>query len=322
MLAPPVFVNVIEPPPSPFELSDLKQYRVSDNLTHYFCTICSAQLFQVRKVNGADIWSVAVGVLDRTEGIVQIRSHVWVGDTIDGGFANHLRAVDNIDLPRYKEGFGSALMPLTRSHPTPNGSPAANLPAFCHCRSVTFTISRPTEESTDLSAPFPDLIYSYNVTHLSKIRNTSDRKWWLAADGTRYLAGYCTCSSCRLTSGMELQAWAFIPLSNILDPRTNQPICLTNSDKRLPGLKQYMSSPGKCRECCEVCGAVVFMWQSDRPELIDVSVGLFDEKAAGGALAEQWLEWHTDRISFSETALSPALVEGLSKGLKEWHLLQ
>jgi len=125
------------------------------------------------------------------------------------------------------------------------------------------------------------------------------------------------CPSCRLTSGMELQAWAFIPLWNILDPRTNEPIYLGEAEKRLPGLKQYMSSPGKYRECCEDCGAVVFWWQLDRPELIDVSVGLFDEKAAGGARAERWLEWHKDRISFSETALSPDVVKGLSEGLKD-----
>lgn len=323
LLAPPIIIKVEEPPPSPFELSDLQQYQACADLTHYFCKVCAAQLFQVRNVEGADIWSVAVGVLDRTEEIVKIRAHIWVGDTLDGGFADHLRMIDHIELPRYNEGFGSDLLPQTwrslsldKTPLTANGA-QEYLHAYCHCHNVSFNISRPGEESTLPSAPFPDLLYPYNVTHLSKIRNSSNQKWWLTSCNARYLAGYCMCNSCRLTSGTELQAWAFVPIWNILDPRTNEPICLaeTETDKRLPGLKQYMSSPGEYRECCEVCGAVVFWWHSSRPELVDISVGLFDEKAAGGARAERWIEWHKDRVSFSETALSPSLAKGLSEGL-------
>jgi hypothetical protein len=310
---------VEEPPPSPFELSDLKQYQASDDLTHYFCKTCSAQLFQVQRINGTDLWSVAVGVLDRTEEIVKTRGHIWVGDTLDGGFANHLRVIDNIEIPRYKEGFGSDLLSPTWKDNTIDvvgNSTPDYLPAYCHCRTICFNITRPNEDSTLPSAPFPDLLYPYNVTHLSKIRNLSDQKWWLRANNTRYLAGYCMCPSCRITSGTEVQAWAFVPVWNVLDPRTNEPICLGETNKRPPGLKQYMSSPGKYRECCEVCGAVVFWWQSNRQEMVDISVGLFDEKAAGGARAERWLEWHKDRISFSDMALSPTLAKELLVGLK------
>ena len=321
MLAPPIVIKVENPAPSTFELSDLKCYRASDDLIHYFCKACSAQLFQVKRVDGADLWFVAVGVLDTTEGIVKIRAHIWVGDTLDGGFANHFGTLDNIELPRYKEGFGSELLSPTWKDSTLNkpsivtNDPQDHLPAYCHCRTVSFNITRPNEDSTLPSSPFPDLLYPYNVTHLSKIRNSSDQKWWLRANNTRYLAGYCMCHSCRLTSGMELQAWAFVPIWNILDPRTNEAISLGESSKRLPGLKQYMSSPGKYRECCEVCGAVVFWWHSNRPELVDISVGLFDEKVAGGARAEDWVEWHKDRVSFCDAVLSPALAKGLLEGL-------
>ena len=318
LLAPPIVIKVEDPPPSPFELSNLNQYEASDGLTHCFCKTCSAQLFQVQKVDGKAIWSVAVGVLDRTEGIVKIRAHIWVGDTLDGGFANHFRMLDNVELPRYKEGFGSELLSPTWRDPVLDGHSKGsqdNLPVYCHCRTVSFNITRPNEDSTLPSAPFPDVLCPYNVTHLYKIRNPSDQKWWLRANNTRYLAGYCMCPTCRLTSGMELQTWAFVPIWNILDPRTNEPISLRETDKRPPGLKQYMSTPGRYRECCETCGAVVFWWQSNRQELIDISVGLFDEKAGGGARAEDWLEWHKDRISFSDSAMSPALVKGLLEGL-------
>ncbi|CAJ2503617.1 Uu.00g110110.m01.CDS01 [Anthostomella pinea] len=50
----------------------------------------------------------------------------------------------------------------------------------------------------------------------------------------------------------------------------------------------YRSSSGVVREFCDRCGATVFWHDGDRPELIDVSVGLLD--AAEGARAESWLE--------------------------------
>jgi hypothetical protein len=52
----------------------------------------------------------------------------------------------------------------------------------------------------------------------------------------------------------------------------------------------------------------------ERPDLVDVSVGLLD--SSQGVLTEDWLEWHKDRVSFSEEAVSESLVEALEHGLR------
>jgi len=324
LLAPPIIVTVEEPSQTDtaFDLSDLTLYRPSPDDSRYFCRICSAQLFKLQRIGDDDHWSVAVGVLDETDGILKGSAHIWVGDTLDGGFANHLRSIDGQDLPRYKEGRDSELLPIewkapSASNPSDPTIGLTNahdlLPAHCHCRAIDFALTRPNQESTLPSCAFPDLLYAYNVTHLSKLHNPADQKWWLRSNNTRYLAGYCMCTFCRLTSGFELQSWAFIPRANIINLHTGKQIGLDMDEERPNSLQQYMSSPGRYREFCRTCGANVFSWEAGRSEVIDVSVGLFD---AGGARAEGWLEWHKDRISFDEMSQRPALLKGLLEGLK------
>ncbi|KAJ3512078.1 hypothetical protein NLJ89_g3737 [Agrocybe chaxingu] len=164
-------------------------------------------------------------------------------------------------------------------------------------------------------------------SHLSKIHNPSDEKWWLAprhsaGPKTKYLAGHCMCTFCRLTSGFEVQSWAFVPLVNVLVPVPGEngqevwvPLCLED-EHRPKALKQYISSPGRYREFCGTCGATAFWWQLAAPDLLEVSVGLFDERI-DGARAEDWLEWCTDRVSYEDKALSPEVAKALSEGLKE-----
>ena len=57
-------------------------------------------------------------------------------------------------------------------------------------------------------------------------------------------------------------------------------------------LTSYESSPGDLREFCINCGATIFWHDKWSPDLINVSVGLLR--------AEEWLDWWTDRVSFSE----------------------
>jgi hypothetical protein len=47
--------------------------------------------------------------------------------------------------------------------------------------------------------------------------------------------------------------------------------------------------------------------------LVDLSVGLLN--GSQGVLAEDWLEWHKDRVSFAEEAMSKYVVEALEHGL-------
>lgn len=81
-------------------------------------------------------------------------------------------------------------------------------------------------------------------------------------------------------------------------------------------MKRYESSKDVLREFCSVCGATLFWHCKWRPDLIDVSVGLLDPKQ--GARADGWLDWWTDRVSFSELAVSKSLIGSLEEGLKKW----
>ncbi|KAG6856417.1 hypothetical protein H0H87_004636, partial [Tephrocybe sp. NHM501043] len=198
-----------------------------------------------------------------------------------------------------------------------------HLHAYCNCKKNSFWITRPSAASTLPSSPYPDVTHAYTTFPKEVQLNPSDEKWWLrplgAAQPTHYLAGHCACTSCRTTSGFEIQSWAFIPRANILFPPNDTGelaiVDLQDPDKRPNGLRRYGSSRGRNREFCGTCGATVFWWGEERPDLVDVSVGLLDEKQ-NGVRAEKWLEWWKERVSFQEDAINVKLVSALAEGLK------
>ncbi|RXW22165.1 hypothetical protein EST38_g3674 [Candolleomyces aberdarensis] len=345
---------------------DLIPYKTSENGTRYFCSACSAQLIfhsvgkltEGGKREGA-YWCVAAGALERTEGIVQPGYHIYIEDTLDGGLADHLRSIGHLKLPRYRLETGSEVLPLGWKAPhdqtkkQPEGHDIDSLHFACHCKTLRFKITRPNAQSTLPHAAFPDLLYPYDITHLAKLRNSGDVKWWLrplnsSEQPTKYFAGHCACTYCRLTSGFEIQSWVYVPRGNILD-MDGQPLTLQEVKEdelsevqeamkklgvarpgassesrtdaaaplgtRMPGLKQYISSPGRYRESCQKCGATAFAWQAGRPDLICVAVALVDE-TQDGARAESWLDWCLTRVGFTEQAVSPMTVEGLTAGLR------
>ncbi|TGJ83346.1 hypothetical protein E0Z10_g5423 [Xylaria hypoxylon] len=233
------------------------------------------------------------------------------------------------------------------------------LSAFCHCKTVQFHITRPNLSSELPQSNFPDLMVAYH-TGSPQIQNPEDNKWWLRPDLDfcsgepgilrmersglrRYLAGTCACRSCRITSGFEIQTWAFIPRANVFfhirdnhtessDSETRTADEVTNivplDFATLPAniLTSYESSKGVRREFCSRCGATVFWRDRWRPQLLDVSVGLLD--AEEGARAESWLDWWTGRVSFVEDAgngrtgeiatSAKCLLDSLEEGLRRW----
>ncbi|KAJ3511089.1 hypothetical protein NLJ89_g4298 [Agrocybe chaxingu] len=323
-------------PSIPLGLAGMTGYQSSSNVTRYFCKACSAHLFRAvsnTEADGDKKWAVAAGALETTDGILKVSRHTWVSDTLDGGIADHLRQIKGVgELPRYKEGVGSPEVPLGWNIVDVKQGGVPLLKAFCHCRALRFAISRPTDKSV-LSAKeastYPDLMYAYISTEPSKIQNPNGDPWWLTPHNsgtkTKYLAGHCTCTTCRLTSGSEVQSWTFVPLLNILVPSPTAPpeadewvpLCLLKDEERPKGLTQYNSSPGKFRESCSTCGATGFWWRKGVPNLIDFSVGLLDESIAG-TRAVDWLDWWTGRVSFEEEALSHEIASGLEEGLKEY----
>ena len=200
-----------------------------------------------------------------------------------------------------------------------------------------------------------------------RIANKADVKWWLIPSSpppspperttnpsppaatsspsspsppqVKYLAGLCACTTCRLTSGFDIQSWCFIPKTNILTmDNDDQPFDFTVSDNNNK-LAHYTSSKHATRYFCPVCSATVFWHRSDhpssssdddddggsRPNLIDVSAGLLSSSSFSaanptgeGARVEDWLYWWSERVSFCEEAVNKQFVEAVRGGLETW----
>lgn len=289
----------------------LSHYKSSDTVIRTFCSHCGANVY-LQDSSEATL-HICTGVLDKTDGVIRLRNQIFVPDSRDGGLSLWIP-----DIPAW-EGFSQPPHPQSKQwvvgeekRPNIDRGTRSELHAYCQCRGVQFKVTPPNRHSVNLSAPNPDLYRNNVVSNTSA--NERDPKWWLCAEGQKYLAGTCACRSCRLASGFDIQVWAFIPKANILQ---------LNGDFLEFGmgtLSQYESSKGTYRHFCGRCGATVF-WRSDnRPELIDVSVGLLN--AEEGARAETWLSWWTDRVSFEEESQNKGLITMLGAGLKQWGTAQ
>ncbi len=288
------------------------------------------------QTHGDHVWSVSSGVIDSLDGgepgtdlsLEKIVQHEFVGDTKDGGLAICLEQIDGQPVPFFLEGpdgpkhngtVQELLKRLREDHfvdQTDDGGlnhlaseVEDELRAACHCGGVDFVVTRPNAASRQCSSPWPDLIVPY---HSTSSENSKDVKWWIREKGTKYLAGTCACRSCRLGSGSPIQAWAFIPKAKILQ-RDGSPL-----DYNMGTLKQIESSEGCYRNFCDRCGANVFWHCLERPDLVDVSVGIL--RAPEGSRASTWLDWWTERVSFSEHALDAKLIDQLGKGLQNIQL--
>ncbi|KAF9459653.1 Mss4-like protein [Collybia nuda] len=302
----------------PIDFENLTGYHTSPSTTRWFCNICSTHL--IASSTEIKVWYVAVGALERAGGIVQFTGHIWVSDTLDGGTADHLSVFDERKIPRYSEFpvVEGGTLPLGWRGVTENPSPD-QLSAYCHCRAISFSITRPSLESKLPSSPYPDFLFPHDTTPITHLGNPDNEKWWLrpvdSENPTHYLAGYCACSTCRLVTGSEVQCWAFVPRSNIIfhggtPDGLPVEIDLVDEDKRPKHLKRYDSSPTRHREYCDRCGATVFFWTDIRRDLIAISTGLFNERQ-DGSRAEGWLDWHLERVGFSEQASRKSMVDAI-----------
>ncbi|TVY12976.1 hypothetical protein LARI1_G009320 [Lachnellula arida] len=297
----------------------LTSYNTSDHLTRYFCSTCGAHVLIYRVESKT--WALTTGTWDRTEGVVRWSGCQWVAATLDGGVSVWLRgtgeagvdgtrrALKRWMLTAEEEGGDGELVPdgTLETLPPDKKRKPDQLKAQCHCGGVKFYITRPDQGSKAVRAPFPDLMAA---RHSHSPANPENKTWWLRSNDTKYLAGTCTCTSCRLASGCEIQPWAFVPDCNIFQ-EDGKPL-----DFNMGTLKRYDSSKNIFREFCGVCGATIFWHSTERPGLMDISVGLLDPEE--GARVESWLEWWTGRVSFEELAVSRSLVASLEDGLKNW----
>ncbi|KAL9620705.1 MAG: hypothetical protein Q9160_004841 [Pyrenula sp. 1 TL-2023] len=256
-------------------------------MTRYFCPTCGAHVGDYDHGE----WEFATGMLDSTEDRLN-RVQLWIEDVKDGGAASWLSDVDGLEWTRHIRGRDSATITweqLSKLNETSPHDEKDRLYGRCHCGDIRIFITKPAAEPPD----------------------DPDRgRWWVKGD--RYTACFDPCTSCRLCTGFEIMAWAFVPMQNIFH-LDGSPFSVTSK-----GLKTYTSSPPVRREFCGRCGATVFFRKLTRKvDIVDIAVGLFD--SSSGARAEQWLAWEEyDMDDVRQDAIDQAFSQSMYKGLESW----
>lgn len=240
-------------------------YKTSDYLTRYFCGQCGASIYNHESKSDSN--HIASGIVDKSEGLVEFREQIFVGDTKDGGLSICLEGIHWSGHPGQSERLELTSKPALDKTSSNRTSAEEVLECYCRCGGVQFSITRPNQSSSEVSSPPSDILVPY---HSHKSQKIEDHAWWLRANGTKYFAGTCACNSCRLSSGYDIQAWAFVPKSNIRQKNGEE------LDYSMGTLKQYSHSKGAYRNFCGTCGAAVFWHDDERPGVVDVSAGILD----------------------------------------------
>jgi hypothetical protein len=291
-------------PPS---LDGLREYRQSNHISRLFCKTCGAHVYARLQPGGQ--YMVASGLLVAENApSIQAVEHWQSSNTRDGGLGGFLPGTEStVAGCRLHTAIGPQSYHQEPVEPAEIPPTTQRLRARCLCGGIDFYITKPDKSSFQASSPWADLLVPY---YTGSGANPDDIKWWLREKDTKYLAGICACNTCRMSSGFPIQAWAFVPKSNIFNA-DGTPLTF-----KAGTMRRHNSSPEVYREFCSCCGATVFWHCEERPLLLDVSVGLLHANA--GARAEDWLDWATSRVSFAEMAVQPDLVLRLEDGLKAY----
>ncbi|KIW19882.1 hypothetical protein PV08_00457 [Exophiala spinifera] len=285
-------------PSRPGVVDALTEYKSSEKLSRYFCQTCGSHM--VLHVVKDDAWSVCSGVVERVVGLEQVSrlslekivQHEFVGDTRDGGLAACLANFHGRSVPLFDQGPGGGELerPLVAHFDWPDSGNSS-------------------EAAITASPTYPPL--SNQTNEIDAACHCGGVKFRITRPNA--LSSQCSSPfpdlSCRLGAGSPIQCWAFVPKANIVQAN-KEPLSY-----EMGTLKQIESSKDCFREFCRVCGATVFWHCRERPDLVDVSVGLL--RAGEGSRAESLLEWWTERVSFREDALDKGLIEALEKGLRD-----
>lgn len=285
--------------PTEKTLANLSSYSTSENITRFFCTTCGCHCFV--HVKEPEHWSACSGIIERdpnsvenceawTKDVVKVIQHGYVNDTLDGGLAALFHNIGGRSVTCYGE--GEEVKPMkteevlhlqSNSLSAPKSKEDDKLVASCQCGRIKLDILR------------------------ANWKEGEPREWHVPPDHTKYGACFCTCRSCRLGVGYSLQPWAYVPPERILNAENNKPVAFTASGTDVSGLEHYQSSEKVRRSFCKTCGATFFFQTSERPGVIDVSVGIL--RAESGSMAREWLDWDLSRMSHAPEATDQELVQ-------------
>ncbi|WZH45566.1 Mss4-like protein [Fusarium acuminatum] len=298
--------------------SDLKTYVFTTNVNILFCGTCSSPLFwNEHYEDKPQNISVFTGALNNVEveELIKFSRQIFVGDTVDGGVspwlqyptAHGAKACRWQGRPDKSAELGDD-WPGTKGPSVVKKGSKAELSLHCRCKGVNL-VFRPG--NVDFSAMDADAIPFY-----------------IDPESHKHLATLDPCNSCRLSAGADIMSWTFALLKQIdfagdstgpSFPRSTlelkDAVESTDRDSRYGTLSMYRSSPDVQRYFCSRCSASVFYAVDDRPDLVDVAVGLLH--SPDGARAESILAWHLGAKMMGEEDHKGGWREGFVNAVKE-----
>ncbi|KAL2175184.1 uncharacterized protein P884DRAFT_279569 [Thermothelomyces heterothallicus CBS 202.75] len=273
--------------------------------------------------------------------LVRFEDHIFVGDTVDGGAACWLRGMNGEGEPVTRIWLGgrgkSEQVPPGRSWPAVEDLPRyevdlkaaegdkGNVPIRCHCRGVDLVLraGEAQGEFAEEQARGEELPFFVDpVTH-------------------KFLGSLDGCDSCRIASGSEVYNWTFALLKHIsfagasssspagFPEDTAQLWAVVSErdgggsrDPRFGTIAAYASSPDVQRYFCRRCSATLFYATDDRPEMVDVAVGLLD--SPDGARAESAISWSfVQKMAWRQDMMGTwreGMLRAVEKEMEEWRI--
>lgn len=283
------------------DITGLQRYRFSANITYLFCGKCSTLLFyESRKC--PDKLGVFSGPLKNIDAdLTKFTKHSFVGDTVDGGASVWFRKpnADGKAIPRFQR-YEENSEAIPWDWLQPSGSTGVegkqkqeSIPIWCHCKGIKLRL------------------HCGNYSSMAR----EELPWFIDDRTNKSLASFDVCDSCRLHFGADIVHWTFADLANISQadggpfPKTMAELkaAVDAGDSAVGTLTYYQSSPDVQRYFCKVCFASAFYACDDRPNIVDVAIGLLE--APDGARAEGFLSW-----TFGDT---PEWVDDTKGGWRE-----
>jgi len=283
----------------------LRRYAFSQRLGLLFCGTCGTPLFFETRVEGSAIhkYGVLTGVLANVDvkSLFKITDHIFVGDTLDGGATPWFCDTndDGIERPRLWHGQmdqsellerplvansdATVLAPSTDDKENKSENEKDEIPIRCKCGGVDLVLRRPIADYATKARP--------------------ELPWFVDPVSNKSLGGFDACDSCRLSSGTDVFNWTFCLMQHLSFPTSgNDPfpqstielkkvVAAPGSDRdsRWGTLTFYESSLDVQRYFCGRCSATVFYAADDRPEMVDLAIGLLWSQ--NGARAEELVSW-------------------------------
>ncbi|KAL2146591.1 hypothetical protein VTI28DRAFT_3090 [Corynascus sepedonium] len=332
----------------------LKRYAHSPRVNVLFCGCCGSGLFfeewenadEARQFPGKASYLVFTGILS-VEGeqeksqssplppVVRFEDHMFVGDTLDGGAACWLRNMNGEGQPATKIWLGrrnkseevppGTIWPALENQPTYEVNlkevegEKAIVPIRCHCGGIDLLLhagkaQREYAEKQTRGEELPRFVDP--VTH-------------------KLLGSLDACDSCRIGGASEVYTWTFAQLKHIsfagADPHgfpentTQLRAAISAKESRDPRFGEisfYASSSDVQRYFCGRCSATLFYAVDERPDMVDVAVGLLD--SPDGARAESALAWNFVKKMGSRNDMIATWREGMlyavEKELEEFRI--